>query len=271
VLLAVSLYAMFRNQFGLGSLVFAVIVASFGLLMLAVYEILKTVRIELTAEPGLMRLLSFQGNYFASTLSLTILSLADRIFIEKYFGKDAVGDYYYVSLIATFPFIMLQNYVGFVALPILKSRLNRKTLIRMAKKVGLFILPIFVSMSLLYSISTYLAQIDIPLATAKRLIEELSITDASLFIVLVLIGIMRVMYGLCSSVVGVSGTPRALVAINTFNLITVFALILMLLIIKPDSPFIVASLFALGWLFRLLVFGRMAIYYADKKYENVKI
>src|SRR5690606_33270129 len=120
-------------EFILNFLVGTFLLFSFGGLLLLFRKI--DFKVQKTEKP--LRILLFAFQFFISLLTLSIIGQGDKLFIEKNFGLEKLGEYFYLANIFIFPFSMLQSYVGFKELVNFKKSFSKQFFLRKIKNINL--------------------------------------------------------------------------------------------------------------------------------------
>lgn len=177
-------------------------------------------------------------NYFLSfsvnMALMTILSYGERILIANELGEDVFGNYFYYSTVFLFPLTLIQYYVGFKELVFFKERVDKKLL--HSKLIKIFVGGCFLVAAVFLTVKidggTFLT-IDIK-------------NNLILVILLSALGIIKLVYGLFSALLGAKAKYQDIYVINVFTLVLLGIL--------------VPILFSIGITVNLVVLGLLIIF-----------
>lgn len=181
-------------------------------------------------------------HFFVATALLTLILFFDRYFIKDRFGLVAFGEYFYLASIFLMPFGLLQNYVGFKNLIVFKSAFDWAVFSRHTFKHFLF--TIFSGGMLL--VATYLLDY----------LHVLNIDfgrDYLLIVLFIVLGVIRVLFGIAAAAVG------ARVKVANFRMINLFSVIMMGILIIL-AFYLVVSVLQVLVLMILLWLSRTVLY-----------
>lgn len=180
--------------------------------------------------------------FAVSMLNMTLLGTGDKFLIENYLGLDQLGEYFYISSLFLYPFLLLQNYVGFKELVRFKKFIDIKTMNTVLRKVLLGAM----GFSVLIFAMVYFA-------VAMGLLPEMVFSNPTIVILLIGMGMLRLCYAPISAAMGAIANPEMLKKANIIS--TVFSILLLLLcfyIFDLSVESIVLGFFSL-WLLRIAV------------------
>ena len=181
------------------------------------------------------------SNFFLILLSGSFISVGDRLFIEHYFSAAEFGNYVYYSLLLLYPFNFLQNYLGFKFLVGFKEVKSFKNLIEKYTKALVWISIGFVI--LIYSFNY----------TVYRVINNDFLDYKTLTLIFFLTGIVKLFYSVYSSLVGAHSGVKVLKSLNKYYLFIIFIVGFFILIFPISSIEMIALIYLLLWLSRLLL------------------
>ena len=187
-------------------------------------------------------LLNIGFGFFISLLSISLLGQGDKIILERIYGKNSLGDYFFLANIFMFPFTFLQSYAGFKELVIFKKRSN----INLNRRILKWLL-VGVAMA-------------VCLEGFYWLIKQLGLADIDLedtpFIILSLIltGFIRIIYGILSAFMGANANPRIIHKANIYSIISI-VICIGLIFILPHKLISILIVFFLAWLSRVLIWN----------------
>lgn len=173
-------------------------------------------------------------NYFISfsmnMALMTILSYGERILIANELGQDVFAKYFYYSTVFLFPLTLIQYYVGFKELVFFKEEVDKKLLISKLIKilVGGCLLVAAVVLTVKIDGGTFLT-IDIK-------------DNLTLVILLSSLGIIKLVYGLFSALLGAKARYQDIYVINIFTILLLAILIPILFSIGITVNLVVLSL-----------------------------
>jgi len=187
-------------------------------------------------------LIKLSFGFFLTLFTLSLINFADRFIIERKFGLEEIGNYFFYVNIFLYPFTFFSTYIGFRELVAFKKEfsinlLNRK-LIQAIKLSILF--GVFYSF-FIFSID-YLKIYDFNFHHYKLLI-----------LILIFWGIVKVLASLLSSAVGALSSQQDLNRINILSIILILSLALILLLCHTIASILIFFIFV--WI------ARYALYY----------
>lgn len=189
-------------------------------------------------------LLNYFFSFSINMALLTALSYGERILIANELGEEVFGNYFYYSTIFLFPLTLLQYYVGFKELVYFKEGVNKKLL-------HCKLLKIFVGGALIVAAVILLVKID----GGTFLTIDIK-ANLILVILLSALGIIKLVYGLFSALMGAKAKYQDIYLINIFTFI-------LLAILLP-------LLFLLGITVNLVVLGLIIIFAARGAFIYLK-
>jgi O-antigen/teichoic acid export membrane protein len=174
-----------------------------------------------------------------SNFTIVVINFFDRIIIEKNLGIIELANYFFLSNIFLFPFLLFQNYIGFKEIIKFKSNFS----IEIMKNKILSVLKF----SLLFSVLLFISSIILD----RFGIFNLDITgNIKLIIIMIIIGITKNIYSIVSAAGGAITNPQMT---KNLNIISFFSLLL--LTIPYNYKFnieLTISFFLLIWVIRII-------------------
>ena len=173
--------------------------------------IIKYIPFKFTNSFSLSEIYKYSFHFIISMLTLTIIGFFDRFYIKAMFGSVAFGNYFYLSTIFYFPFALLQGYVGFkelvffktnASLPILKKKLIRINFL----SVGIAVV--------IFGTAYVLNNLQIIPAIDFN-------SSATIIIIFIALGILRINYSMLSSVLGAIGSIKIIRNANIQSLVCI--------------------------------------------------
>ena len=179
-------------------------------------------------------------NYLLALLSLSVISFGDKILITEKLGVEVVGNYFYLSTLCLFPFSLLQSYIGFKELVAYKEQLCLKKIYKSLKKATIFGVLVAFALFVTYFFLTRLNILHISYQT-----------DLYIILVLLGIGVIKLNYGILSSVLGARASVNDVVISNS---VFIISLVVLVTLAFYTSDLIQLLLYVLlAWVVRLLI------------------
>lgn len=177
-----------------------------------------------------------------SMLNMTLLATGDKFMIEHYLGLDELGEYFYISSLFLYPFLLLQNYVGFKELVHFKKHIDLPLLNAVVRKV-FFAATGFAA----------LVYVLVYLAVSTAILPATIFNKKDIVILLIAMGILRLCYAPISAAMGAIANPNMLKKANSYSIGFSILLLLICYGLFGFSIFsVVAGFFAL-WVLRIAV------------------
>src|SRR5690606_4633112 len=185
----------------------------------------------------------FAFQFFISLLTLSIIGQGDKLFIEKNFGLEKLGDYFYLANIFIFPYSMLQSYVGFKELVNFKKSFSKQFFKRKVQNINLMgvLLGFF-----LIAASWLGSEVGILKVNLRE--------DIWLAVVFLMIGISKLNYAMLSSVFGAIGEVNSIFRAN-FQFLGISLLFVFALYNWMNSLLLVSLSILMLWIIRILVWN----------------
>ena len=183
----------------------------------------------------------FSFHFFLALLAVSFLSQGDRLLVERTFTESEFGDYFYLATYFLFPFSLFQSYIGFKELVYMKSeRLNLNK-----KLKAIFSGSLLFSFFLFFLISLF----------SKYNYINLDIKDnLPMIVVFLIIGNIKIIYSLFSSVIGARASLKQIKIMNlTFISTSLFVVVIFWGFIETITSLVV--MFSILWLIRLIIWG----------------
>lgn len=199
----------------------------------AVFKLFQNISI---SQEKTSSLLNYFLSFSMNMALLTMLSYGERILIANELGEEVFGKYFYYSTIFLFPLTLLQYYVGFKELVFFKERVDKKLLHSK-------LIKIFIGGCLLVTAVILTVKID------RGTFLTIDIKNNLMLVVLLsALGIIKLIYGLFSALMGAKAEYKDIYLINIFTFI-------LLAILLP-------ILFLIGITVNLVVLGLLVIFAA---------
>lgn len=190
--------------------------------------------------------------FFLTLFTLSILRFADRFIIERKFGLEEIGNYFFYVNLFLYPFTFFSSYIGFKELVAFKKAFSMDML---NKKIVLA-----TKLAILFGVIYLL----IIIAVDSLNIYEFNLYDYKLVILLLMLwGIIRVVASLLSAGIGALTSQQDLNKINLLSIILILSLGLGLFLCHTIASVII--FFIIIWI------ARYFLYYLilkKKKYNN---
>jgi hypothetical protein len=185
-------------------------------------------------------LLKLGFGFLLVIISVTVLGFFDRFIIERKFGFEALGNYFFYLNVYLYPFLIFSNYIGFKKLIEFKKSFTSSEL----NKQILNFFKISCLLSILYLLLTII-------------IDSIGIYNFNIFknieLILMLIfwGIIRIIASLISSALGAIADKKHL---NFINIFTVIKFIIIFLILDILNSIIdIVLVFIIVWILRYIL------------------
>ncbi|PKA82917.1 hypothetical protein ATE92_1058 [Ulvibacter sp. MAR_2010_11] len=225
-----------------------IINATTGILSLfgsfAVFYFLKKINTRRTRTPSLFNFfLSFSINLAV----ITSIGFGERILIANELGEDIFGKYFYYSTVFLFPLTLVQQYIGFKELIYFKERIDKRKIIQKLKRITLigFLIILFIFMFVILD-NGFLLEIDIE-------------SDIALIGLLSILGLVKIIYGLFSAILGAKGKFKDIYIINICSVALITILLFSLNYLHYSLNYIVSGLII------VFLFRTFFIYYRYAK------
>jgi len=154
---------------------------------------------------------------------LTFIGYGDRILIERLYGEDMMGKYFYYLTIFLFPLNLLQNYIGFKEVVRFKEGFTKNQLHKKLFQVLLLgLLVVVMILSVVFIDNNRFLHVDIR-------------KDALFILFLSILGVSKLIYGLFSAIIGAKGSSKELFIINILSFIIIAIVFLLILSIPGLS------------------------------------
>ncbi len=158
-------------------------------------------------------LIKFASGFFLTLFTLSVLNFSDRFIIERKFGLEEIGNYFFYVNLFLYPFTFFSTYIGFRELVSFKKAFsidvfNKKLVLatKLAILFGVIYLLLILSLDYLH-------------------IFDFNLDDYKLVIFLLMLwGIIKVVASLLSSAIGALTSQQDLNRINLLSIILIFSL-----------------------------------------------
>ena len=151
---------------------------------------------------------------------LTFIGYGDRILIERLYGEDMMGKYFYYLTIFLFPLNLLQYYIGFKEVVRFKEGFTKNQLHKKLFQVLLLgLLVVVMILSVVFIDNNRFLHVDIR-------------KDALFILFLSILGVSKLIYGLFSAIIGAKGSSKEIFIINILSFI-ILAIVFLLILSIP--------------------------------------
>lgn len=161
-------------------------------------------------------LYKFMLSFSLNLAVLTLIGFGERILIANEIDKDTFGKYFYYSTIFLFPLTLVQQYVGFKELVFFKEKIDKSLIVKKLKKIisiGIFILVLIFLIVIIDN--NYFLEIDLR-------------ADKLLIVLLSSLGLIKLLYGLFSAILGAKGNYKDIYLLNFLSVATILLILLFL-------------------------------------------
>jgi O-antigen/teichoic acid export membrane protein len=182
-------------------------------------------------------LIKFASGFFLTLFTLSVLNFSDRFIIERKFGLEEIGNYFFYVNLFLYPFTFFSTYIGFRELVSFKKAFsidvfNKKLILatKLAILFGVIYLLLILSLDYLH-------------------IFDFNLDDYKLVIFLLMLwGIIKVVASLLSSAIGALTSQQDLNRINLLSIILIFSLGLVIYYCHTITSIIIS--FLIVWVIR---------------------
>ena len=183
-----------------------------------------------------------------SMLIMSLLSNGDRFLIDRFVGREELGEYFYLQNLFLFPLTQLQNYSGFREFSNFKNRFSLKELrTTLVQNASLALVIAFGLLTAVYLLDNFYLPLQINWGKQFPLILLLTFT-----------GMARVSYAVLSAGMGATATSSMVKRANVWSLI-LFVLITIPFCFTTISIYSITTVFLLYWLIRGSVFYKVIV------------
>ncbi|WP_026810894.1 hypothetical protein [Arenibacter latericius] len=186
--------------------------------------------------------LNFFLSFSLNLAILTLLSFGERIFILDNIGDNEFGKYFYYSTIFLFPLTLIQQYVGFKELVGFKEGVRKDVVNRKIQKIiylGFFIILFIYILSIIDN---------------GRYLDVDFSNDILLISLLTILGLMKLIYGLFSAILGAIGNSKDIFSINIITITLIGLALIILYLSKITLEAVTASLIVVFFLRSLYIY-----------------
>lgn len=227
----------------LDNILFYSTVSLFMLAVFAMILIKNRIAINKQKTPSLYK---FALSFGLNLAVLTLIGFGERILIANEIGKETFGKYFYYSTIFLFPLSLILQYVGFKELVFFKEKVDKSIIIKKLKTtfyIGLLVL-IFVFLIVIID-NNYFLEIDFK-------------ADQFLIALLSILGLVKLMYGLLSAILGAKGNYKDIYLLNLLSLTTIVLILVFLFNTTITLNGIVVGLILIYFLRSVFIFIKYA-------------
>ncbi len=182
-------------------------------------------------------LIKFASGFFLTLFTLSVLNFSDRFIIERKFGLEEIGNYFFYVNLFLYPFTFFSTYIGFRELVSFKKAFsmdvfNKKLVLAMKLAILFGVIYLLLILSLDYFH-----------------IFDFNLYDYKLVIFLLMLwGIIKVVASLLSSAIGALTSQQDLNRINLLSIILIFSLGLVIYYCHTITSIIIS--FLIVWVIR---------------------
>jgi len=175
--------------------------------------------------------------FFLTLFTLSVINFADRFIIERKFGLEEMGNYFFYVNLFLYPFTFFSTYIGFRELVVFKKEFSMDVL--NSKLIHA------IKLAILFGV-IYLSAI---LAVDFLNIYPFNLYNYKLLILLLILwGIIKVVASLLSSAIGALSSQQDLNKINVLSIILILSLGLVLVLCHSITSIIL--FFLVVWILR---------------------
>jgi len=185
-------------------------------------------------------LLKLGFGFLLVIISVTVLGFFDRFIIERKFGFEALGNYFFYLNVYLYPFLIFSNYIGFKKLIEFKKSFTSSEL----NKQILNFFKISCLLSILYLLLTIIID-------SIGLYNFNIFKNIELILMLIFWGIIRIIASLISSALGAIADKKHLNFINIFTVIKFIIIFLILDILNSIMDIVIV--FIIVWILRYIL------------------
>lgn len=215
----------------------------FGSSVLCGVYVLFRFEFETAEEPRSSEIVRFAFQFFIALLGISLISYADKFFVEYRFGLEQLGYYFYLANLFIFPFSLIQNYIGFKALVAFKKSFNISILLARLRQT-----------SLLGLLMTIAITAGVYFAARLELVAVDFAGSAWLMGLMLAVGFIKLNYALFSATIGARADISIIRSIN-ISVLILSALVAIGAYYLIDTLEQVAVTVLILWAIRLLTYG----------------
>src|SRR5690606_739960 len=207
----------------------------------------KNIRWELGQNTSLSTIIKYSFHFFISLLTLSVIGNADKFYIEKQFGMEILGDYFYLANLFIFPFSLLQGYVGFKELVFFKENFDLKIFNKKSTRINLLGIGLAILLIIINLLFFQFNYISVDLFKYKTLIFLFLIT-----------GILKLNYAIQSSAFGAVGEIKTIRKANIQSIFVISCIVFLFYFLIGDKLILIeyiAFVIMLFWLSRILIWN----------------
>tara|TARA_R110002049_G_scaffold293010_2_gene477820 strand:- start:10429 stop:11628 length:1200 start_codon:yes stop_codon:yes gene_type:complete len=187
-------------------------------------------------------LLNFFFSYFINLAIITSLGFGERLLILENISENDFGKYFYYATIFLFPLTLVQQYVGFKELVGFKTGVDKTV-------VNNKIHRIIILGTMILFVIIIIAKID------NGFFLQVNFNDDFwLIIVLAVLGLVKLVYGLFSAILGAVGNAREIYLVNVLTIVSILISLLYLFLIELNLITVTISLILIFLLRTLYIY-----------------
>lgn len=248
---------IFKNGFKISVLIFLVIFILIFNFDISIYTLINflTLSVLLFALSGMWflfknlnisyarteNLFHFFLSYCINLAIITSLSFGERLIILENISENDFGKYFYYATIFLFPLTLIQQYVGFKELVGFKLFVDQTLVKKIQKMILLGLLLIAVIVLVAKIDNGFFLQVDF-------------VNDFWLIVVLAILGLVKLVYGLFSALLGAVGNTKDIYLVNIFTVILMLICISYLFLINLNLITVTISLILIFLLRSLYIY-----------------
>lgn len=216
------------------------------LALFAVFASFFLNKIIIKKEKKTSDIVNYALSFFLNISIITALGYGERIIIINEISEEVFSKYFYFITIFLFPLTLLQQYIGFKELPVFKEGFKKEELFKKIKIVFfLGLLTAFIVLIVVF-------------VDNGRFLEVNFLEEIGLISLIIFLGIVKLIYGLFSALLGALSSYRDLYIINLFTFVIILFSIFYIGLINVTITLILLFLTAI-YLFRCMyIFVRYA-------------
>jgi hypothetical protein len=191
-------------------------------------------------------LLKLAFGFFVTLFTLSVINFADRFIIERKFGLEEIGNYFFYVNLYLYPFTFFSTYIGFKELVAFKKEFSMvvlKTKLIQAIKLSILFGAVY---SILIISFDALNIYDFDFYKYKVLI-----------LLLLLWGIIKVIASLLSAAIGALSDQQDLNTINIYSIILILSLGVAIFLCNTITSVVI--FFILAWIIRYSIYYKLLL------------
>jgi O-antigen/teichoic acid export membrane protein len=187
-------------------------------------------------------LFNFFLSYCINLAIITALSFGERLIILENISENDFGKYFYYATIFLFPLTLVQQYVGFKELVGFKNFVDKSAVNKKIKSMillGIILIALIVFITVIDN--GFFLQVEV-------------VADFWLITVLAILGLVKLVYGLFSALLGAVGNTKEIYLVNFFTIILILICLCYLFLINLTLISITISLILIFLLRSLYIY-----------------